>query len=416
MTARTAPLGALFTVPVFFGLRVGSGLLLLKLSANFLPVDGFATFSQLLLFGALLNMIAVGGAQNGLIRQVAAAEDAGAIARAQGAAFAIWLGALALLAIPLALASGAISVLLMGVRDHAGAVTAITLLSLIAGPAQIWCGILTGRKMVTASLTAQALGLFAGTALAAWMTMRGQAADAAIGFAAGSLVTLGVSFLLVSRLRIAWMAPHHLRDEIRKLLGYSTAFVGVTSATSLALFGLRSLYRETFGTTDLGFWLVANRISDTSTQLLGLFMIQFFVPWFTAAKNAEERRKILLSSWVIATAVMGSFLLVFSLVPDLLVRLLLSEAYIPAIGAIRTYMVGDMLRVWASLAMFTAFAMGRPGRYAAIEIGAILLMAAITLVLMHLGDVRAPMIGYVGAYGTVAAIVTVLFLARRRPL
>ena len=68
-------------VPAYFCFRIASGLLLLKLSASFLSVDDFATFMQFLLFASLLNMVAVGGTQNGLIRQAAAASDAAMASR-----------------------------------------------------------------------------------------------------------------------------------------------------------------------------------------------------------------------------------------------------------------------------------------------------------------------------------------------
>ena len=86
-------MGKLAWVPVFFGLRVALAIGLLKLSASFLPVSGFTVFSQLTLFAALLNVLALCGAQNGVIRQAAAARDTDELLSAQSAAFAIWLAA-----------------------------------------------------------------------------------------------------------------------------------------------------------------------------------------------------------------------------------------------------------------------------------------------------------------------------------
>src|SRR6202000_1487165 len=54
----------LLWVPAFFALKVAVALGLLKLSASFLPVGGFSVFSQLMLFSALLNVLALCGAQN----------------------------------------------------------------------------------------------------------------------------------------------------------------------------------------------------------------------------------------------------------------------------------------------------------------------------------------------------------------
>ena len=65
-----------FWVAAYFTLKIAFALCLLKLSANALPVTGFTVFSQLMFFAALLNVLALCGAQGGLIRQAAAAREA----------------------------------------------------------------------------------------------------------------------------------------------------------------------------------------------------------------------------------------------------------------------------------------------------------------------------------------------------
>jgi O-antigen/teichoic acid export membrane protein len=392
---------------------VASGLLLLKLSASFLSVGGFAAFSQFMLFSALLNLLAVGGAQNGLIRQAAAAKDTADLARSQTAALMIWAVAAPGLALPVLAASGAVSQVLVGSAGSWAVVAAIAALALTAGPGQIWCSILSGRKRTASSLAAQALGLLAGTGGAAALIVRGQPAGAAIAFAGGGLVTMAAAFVLAARLKIPTVPWRRATGEVRILLRYSVALAATTGFTSIVLFGLRSLYREGFGATELGYWLAANRISDMSTQLLGLFMIQFFVPHLATTPDDAARRSLMLKCWVAGAGGMGAILAVFSVGARPLVRLFLSDAYEPAIGAIQSYMLGDMLRVWSSLAMFAAFARGRPGRYAAIEIGALAVMAAITSALIEAGQARAPFLGYIGAYGAAAAAVTVVFLLGR---
>jgi O-antigen/teichoic acid export membrane protein len=407
-----AILSRLAPVPVYFALRIASALLLLKLSASFLPVSGFAVFSQLMLFASLLNLVAIGGTQNGLIRQAAAAEDKDALARRQSAALLIWAGAFPLLALSIIAASGHISTILVGTRDEWPVVIAIALLALAAGPGQVWCSILSGRKHVAASLTAQALGLLTSTAIAAWLISRGAAIPATIGFASGSLVTMTVSFLFAAKLHIPFASPRVALPEVRSLLRYSVAFATTTGFTSILLFGLRSLYRESFSATMLGYWIAANRISDMSTQLLGLFMIQFFVPHFAMMETEAARRRLVLRCWAAGVAGMAVAVTIFSVASRPLVHLFLSDAFLPAIPAIRLYMLGDLLRVWVSLAMYTAFASGKPGRYAGMEIATLATMGVITVLFISAGEAQAPQFGYVGAYAIAAAAVTLAFLWR----
>jgi O-antigen/teichoic acid export membrane protein len=404
------------SVPVFFALRVGSGLLLLKLSASFLSVSGFAVFSQLVLFGAVLNLIAVGAAQSGLIRQAATAYDLPALARIQGAAFLIWAAAAPVLIAATAIASRQISVVLTGTASQWPAVVAVAVLAVLAGPGQIWCSLLSGRKRQTSSLAAQACGLLTGTAAAAWLILRGDAAGAAIAFAAGWLVTVIMALALSGRPARTIAPPFAVLSEVRTLLGYSAAFGATTSFTAAILFALRSVYRASFGPTELGYWMAANRISDMSTQFLGLFMIQLFVPHLATIRDGAARRTVALRSWASGVAVMITALAVFTIASRPLVHIFLSDAYLQAIPAIRVYMTGDCLRVWPSLAMFAAFAAGRPVRYAAIEMGAMTVMAAITLALISRGYPQAPQVGYLCGNAIAAAVVSIGFLWRSAAL
>jgi O-antigen/teichoic acid export membrane protein len=404
----------LASVPAFFLFRIAAGLLLLKLSASRLPVEGFTAFSQFMLFAALLNLVAIGGAQNGLIRQAAASQDTYALSRVRGAALLIWRIVAPILALLIAMESGGISHILVGTSDEWWAVILIAVVALAAGPGQIWCSILSGRKRIVPSLLAQGIGLFVGTLLAASLIIDGHPLAATIGFACGSLVTMVVASHFASSLDMRRVPYAVARAEVRSLLNYSVAFAATTSFSAILMFGLRAHYRAHFGTAPLGYWLAANRISDMSTQLLGLFLIQFFVPHFTVLRTEPERRTLILRCWALGVAVMGVAPLTFSLLARPLVHVFLSDAYLAAIPAIQTYMIGDLLRVWASLAMYTAFARGNPSRYAGIEMATLSLMGAITLALVAIDDPRAPLIGYCGAYATTATIVTLIFLWRNR--
>lgn len=387
--------------------------MLLKLSASYLPVHGFTVFAQLTAFSALLNLIAVGGTQNGVIRQAAAASDAGALARVYGAALAIWAAAVPLIGLPVAIGSRAVSSLLVDTSRAWIVVIAIAALALVAGPGQIWCSILSGRRHPTQSLSAQAAGLVTGTGAAAWFIAHGEAARGALCFAAGPLVTMTVALPMVRRLNLA-LPGRPARAEMRELLHYSAAIAATTGFAAITLFGLRSIYRDSFGATMLGYWMAANRISDLSTQFLGLFLLQFYVPHLAIMTDAAARRRLILRCAAAGVGTMGLVILIFSLLSGPLVHLFLSAAYLPAIPFIRAYMIGDLMRVFVSLAMFTAFANGRPARYAAIEIATLATMAAVALIVIGAGDVRAPQFAYAGAYALSAALAAGLFFWRSR--
>jgi O-antigen/teichoic acid export membrane protein len=401
----------LASVPTYFAFKIAAAILLLKVCANYLTVSGYGEFAQLVQFGTVLNLLAVAAVQNGLIRQSAAAGgDEEELAGIHGAALIIWTAAALLLLAPMCLASKMISSVLVGNPDAWPTVIVITILSLTSGPGQIWCSILSGRKRVTTSLVAQASGLLAGVGVAIVFVVKGDPYAAATAFAGGPLLTLLVAGGAIARLRLKVASPSAALGHVVPLIRYSTAFGATTGYTALVLFGLRSLYRHHFGATALGYWIAANRISDLSTQLLGLFFIQFYVSHVAGLDDDGERRSFILRCWAAAAALMGTAYLVFRLASRQLVSLFLSGAFVGAIPVIRTYLLGDVLTVWAALAMYTAFADGKPGQYAMIEMATISLMGVIAIGLIETGNPNAPQLAYVAAYAVTAVIVTAAFL------
>jgi O-antigen/teichoic acid export membrane protein len=137
-----------------------------------------------------------------------------------------------------------------------------------------------------------------------------------------------------------------------------------------------------------------------------------FVPHLAMTRHEGERRAYLIRCWGAAAGVMTSFLVVFSLASGPLIHIFLSDSYLPAAAIIRTCMIGDVLRVWPSLAMHAAFANGQPLRYAAIDMGALTLMALVGAALTAAGDPAALQTGYVVAYAVAAIAVSAAFLLR----
>ena len=407
MTARLAAIG------LFFGLRIGCALILLKLAASRLSVAGFADFSQYLAFASLVTLLAVGGSQNGLIRQVAAARDRSDLEETLAAAAAIWLTASAVLLVIGITAAGVIGVVLVGHGGESVVVVALTLAAILAGPGQIRCSMLSGQGRMISSLAIQSVGLLAGVAGAAVFALRGDPAAAAMAFACGSLVPSVPAFKVLVR-PIAWPPLAALVFQARQLLRYSLAFGTVAAATPLMLFALRWQYRADFGGDALGRWLSANRISDLSTQLIGLFMLQVFVPHVAQLTEGSARRRFTLVCGAGGMAIMALPLIAFSVAAEPLVRLFLAPSFLPAIPAIRTYMAGDMLRVWTSIAIYTAFAAGRAERYAALELAVLGSIAVLSLVLMGQGYASAPQWAYFATHAAFSAgFLALLFIPWR---
>ncbi len=341
---------------------------------------------------------------------MAAADNLGAVRQAQNAAFAIWGGTTVIIGAPMLLLRHTVSVMLTGSGADAWAVTGIVLLCSASGPAQIYASVLTGRQNVVASLAAQAAGLTVGSAVALAFLQLGRGAEAALAFSSGPVLTAGIGWLLVRKLDLPTSrSGENLGTQVSLLLRYSSAFFVATFVSAGSLFVLRYIYREHFGVNALGVWLVANRVSDLGGQLLGLFMAQSFLPGFVSSPDEATRRRFILRSFGIGTAAMVAPLVVFSIEPRALIHLFLSDKYLPAARPIIAYMIGDVLRVSAAIALQVALARRRMTAFVGMEMGIVSLFAAMTVAgIVYFGP-SAPFIAQVTTQAGIAVLAWIVF-------
>lgn len=405
-------------ISTFFGLKLALGLVLIGMSSKYLPIAGFVTFSQLFLFFALLSTVSAAGVQNGLTRQIAIADcNVANENSAAAAAFRVWavasliaLGAATLLRRP-------ISELLVSDGTLASVVPAVTLIASAGGFGILACAILNGRRRAPTSLLLQSAGLVVSGALCIWRLFEGDAVGAVLGYSAGPLATSVLAGLVLRRTGISFVpAIRSSRGEIRRLLAYSLVFLAIAVIMPSTLFALRHIYREWFGTALLGYWLVANRVSDVTSQVLGLYMAQVFLPQAAHETDPSRSRRLIARTLVLGSAVMLGGWAVFMIGAPFFVGTFLSAAYLPAIPFISGYLLGDGLRVTSSLTTYLMQARGRLAAAIGVEAATAALLAAYLVGLSLLGRAEAPYWAYPAAHGTMGLILSALGVARLRAL
>jgi O-antigen/teichoic acid export membrane protein len=412
-TSSSSSRVTLVAIPSYLLLKIGLGVAILKFSAQFLTPESFTVFSQLFFFAALLNMVSAGGLQIGLIREIAAAKSAEHANAIMGDALLVCTGFGILTLAMVFVVEVPLSYLLVGIDGYGGATVGIALLTVIAGPGQVFTAVLTGRREAAAGLFAQSVGLLAGGAVTLIALRYGRPVAAVIGYAGGTLLTTLIA---------AWLARGSLAGlraaGIRiaggiALLRYSAVYVVTAALFPTALFGIRYLYRDTFGTEQLADWLVANRVSDTLTQILALFMAQSFLPAFSAERNTLAARRIIRHNFLVALAVMTSFPVIFFVGSPILIPLLLSKTYLAATPKIAVYLVGDVLRVATSLALHAALARGRLTWYLGIEAINVAIFGGVSAMLIAMQVSWAPYYAYCISHGLIAAAVLVVYVRGR---
>ncbi len=391
--AGTALRSAVPAMGLFLGTKIVVGVLLVSLSAHRLSAGGFSEFTQLMLGFSLLNLLAAGGTQNGIVRGVARARgDHASAGRTIAAALRLWLVLGGTSIAMVYLFRSPLDRFLVGRSEDCWLLPVAALLAVVAAFGQIQCAILTGLGQAHRSLAAQSAGLLAGGLGAAASLLGGHYRVAILAYAAGPALTILVATLALRAHRLAFVSGGSRWRDCQELLGFSASFLITASVTPLALFVLRDDYRAAFGTVALGYWLAANRISDVNTQLIGIYLSQLFLPRASATRGPLTA--ITVRALLTATAMMAGTLCLFCLAPHRLIRLFLSPAFEQAIPLIILYLIGDVLRCLHSTALNLSLAERRLARYAATEIGSAAIMLVVTLGLIGRGYSLAPGVGY----------------------
>lgn len=399
------------TIGGFFVLKILIGISLLVQSARTLSVSDFSEFSQLFLFLALLSTISAGGVQNGLIRQIALADDnLDTERKSVAAALMIWIGFSVIILCASIVGAKPLSELLVGNAHAAYAIPIIAAAAMATGGGQLLCAILTGRGQTAVSLTLQGLGLSVGGTGCWFYLAAGDAQNAAIAYALGPATTLLFALPLTwNWLPRAKHALHRLRSEREILLKYSGAFLLTAIITPTTLFLLRYSYRIEFGEEALGYWLAANRISDVTTQFLGLYMAQIYLPAVTRTSSSTAFNALVRHTLLVGLAAMGGALVIFTAFSPWLIRNFLSPSFLPATPFIVGYLCGDIVRVVTSLSLHTALARGKFKIYVGIEAATASLISIFVLSFMSLGYIESAYWGYVSGHIAIAAIMLAMW-------
>ncbi len=396
------------------GVKIGCGLALIGLAARWLDAAGFVFFVQFGFLLALGNLVATGGVIHGVVRSVAAGPTSErAVVLGTALQLSTAIGAL-VFGIAL-LFNDSIANLLVGDGSWGWLVIALAPLATIAGQGQIIGGYLTGLGRATANMVIQTIAISMATAAALVALWFGNATLAILGFAGALALQAPLACFWL------WRAGHYQsgmlwaldRQHRRNLLRFGYAFVLTATAMPTALFLLRNDYRSDFGAVALAAWLAANRLSDVTTQLLGVYMGQIYLPEQATAEHAADPRRWLKTYFrhlAIAIALMSAGVALFLLAPAFWVRIGLGPTMIYALTIISLYMIGDIARSWPSINQHSLLARGWTGVYALHEVVAAVVFVAFALACKGAFGTLAPAVAYVATNGIVGAAGFLLLL------
>ena len=342
------------------GVKIISGLIVIKLMASELGPDGFGLLGQFMTFVAITTMLAGGGITNGVIRSLASNQ----INTPEGkswlsAAFTLTTGISVLVGVACISLAHPLSGMLL--KDN----YAYLFISLALVQAVVAYGNLVvaeassrGDSAFYAKINIHGT-LLATCALAILVTnfgFQGAAFGLVLMPALPGVIALHHALWYRREMLHSWKWKLD-RHRTQRLLSFSAATVVGATSIPVAHLVIREALGSDLGWSVVGHWQGVVKISDVYMQFVGVLLINYAMPRFAAA--IDHRRALnelakamtfLVGAGIIGLAVIYTF-------RDLTIRLVFSDTFLPMSTLFSAQFSGDIFRTIAASISF--FFMGR---------------------------------------------------------
>jgi O-antigen/teichoic acid export membrane protein len=340
--------------------RALGGLLIIKMMVSRLGPDAFGQLGQLMAVTAIASMFAGGGVTNALIPALASAETLESRQQRLTAAVKVYLAESAMASIILIFASGLLSRVLLG-RDDLGWVFFLLAGShWLIGGGNLMQAVLSVLQRTRSIVLMNVIGTAVGVILFGWLVRRYGFSGAACGIVllpamVGLAACLGVAILPAPWRRLNWTGP---MADLTGLLSYSGVMLISASAVPTGQLVVREMMGARVGWTDVGYWQSVLKISDVYMQFIGTVMVYYALPRLSEKRTIDDLNLEFGKVCRPLLALMGAGLLIIYLARDLIIRVLFNEAFMPAQNYFLPQIIGDLLRMSASMYVYYALSRG----------------------------------------------------------
>jgi polysaccharide transporter, PST family len=253
------------------------------------------------------------------------------------------------------------------------------------------------RALVVANIAGSVISALTAIGLVVWQGLNGALAALAVSQSLAFLVTL---FIFRRYVRASWRSMvGKLDPQLTRGLG-RFAVMGLTSAIAipLAQMFMRDQLAHSLGWSTVGLWQALWKISETHLLLLTSTLSVYFLPRFAEIQNAGELRREVLRGlgFVIPLVLVTSGLLFFG--RHQIVRVMLSDGFLPMLDAFGPQLVGDILKVASLVPAYTMLSHGQTRTYVVTEILFSAVLAGLTVWLSQSMGLRGAAVGYAVTY------------------
>lgn len=381
----------------------------MKVFALLVGPDGvglFALLQSLLNIGILLTSF---GLQASAITVVAAAhrrDGREAASVVGGTAVALSLIGSALGAVLLMVLREPIARVMLGSVDRSGEVLLLAPALLFSVVATVNVAVLAGLHQLKAATAVNLSAASLGTAVMVVLVMTLRLNGFAPGLAAFALLQLLFSgYALVRVGAVVRSASTPIRARIRDLVGLGVPVALSQGVTNGALFLIPVLVLHTLGSTEVGLYRAAVAVSLGIGTFFLAGIHQDFLPRIASSDDPSERALLIERRMRLVVGIGLPPILALLALGPVVIEVLYSTDFRPAVAILEWQLVGDLLRMPAMVLTVAVLAMRSRLTYFGLEAtsGVVLILATV-LATRALG-LSGPGVGY-----TVAAFAT-LFVA-----
>jgi PST family polysaccharide transporter len=263
--------------------------------------------------------------------------------------------------------------------------------------------ILNGRKAVVPYVAANIAGSLVGAASAVLLVTRFGLYGALVAVAINQALACGVTaWLFHKACPLPWRALVGPIDgpTARRLFGYALMSLTTAIVVPASQIAIRDGLASRLGWHDTGLWQAMWKISETHLLLLTSTLSVYFLPRFSEIRDASElRREVARGYRFVLPLVCASALLLY-LLREVLIRTLLTPAFLPIAGALGLQLVGDVLKIGSWVMAFTMVSHAQTRVFIVTECAFSAFLAVTTLLL---GE-RFGLVGTAGAYALTYAL------------
>jgi O-antigen/teichoic acid export membrane protein len=322
-----------------------------KFGALLLGAAGVGVFNQLTAFYGLLFIGAGLGFFNGMMRQITLAVKDGSSARAQMNSVCLFLGATSLvITIACLLASGVISDLLFADGGERAPLVALVVMAVpVAVQQRVFRAYLNAvhdlkgisRAQVTADVSSVAM-----FAAGAWFYGIWGAIASFVGMHV--LLLLGMAFHTVKGggVGLAFPRPRYFKwSEVKVNFGYGINGLLMTAAASGTAIVVGRMIISTYDLAQAGIFSVAFKVATVYLGALYAAAGSYYFPMLVRLNERSEMEGEANRAVALYMTILPPVMLILIAFGDILIPLLFSDEFRPAVLVMAGLLLGDLLRV-----------------------------------------------------------------------